>query len=123
MIKIKRYDNYIQLCNECNLPVKSGNAKISQLKALAKICHWTRDGNAYIIDKIYKKRFAHKPRKYGYRYFRVRDDYFKDIMYVLNKYKLTDYINIYNEKEVNKYKNKVRELEKKLKKYEEIENW
>ena len=123
MIKLKRYDNYQIMCKECDLPIKTGNAKISQLKALAKICHWVRDGNAYIIDEIYKKRFAHKPRKWGYKYLKIRDDYFDDVMYAIDKYKLRDYLEIIEDKDVNNYKEKVKRLEEKLQKYEDKEDW
>lgn len=48
---IKNYKELITLLGE---EVKSGNAKIRQIKDLEQYCQYRKEGNRFIIEKIYK---------------------------------------------------------------------
>lgn len=50
-----RVKSYRELCEVLGLEVKSGNTKISQLKELSRHCEYHREGNGYVIDKVFKE--------------------------------------------------------------------
>lgn len=47
--------NYKELCSVLSIRVCSGNSKKSQLKELETYCNYTKEGNKFIINKIYDK--------------------------------------------------------------------
>ena len=53
MLEKTTYANYRKLCEALNFPIKTGNAKISQLHKLESICKYHKQGRSYIIDEIY----------------------------------------------------------------------
>ena len=51
----ERYKNYIELCRAMGEEPEAGNSKKSQLKRWGLRMLWHKEGNAYVIDKVYKK--------------------------------------------------------------------
>lgn len=49
----KVYSNYKELCADLNIPVKSGNSKIAQMKQLSKYCEYKQDGYKIQIVEVY----------------------------------------------------------------------
>ena len=49
-----RVPNYRALCRLLEVPAKSGDAKGAHLKELSRYCEYSRSGNAFIIEEIYK---------------------------------------------------------------------
>lgn len=44
--------NYKELCKLLGIPVKEGNSKKTQLKALEQCCKFHKEGNKFVIDEI-----------------------------------------------------------------------
>ena len=45
--------NYKVLCELLEIPVKDGNSKQAQLKALEQVCVYHKEGQKFIIDGIF----------------------------------------------------------------------
>ena len=44
--------NYKELCKLLEIPVKAGDSKKAQLKALEQVCMYHKEGNKFIVDSI-----------------------------------------------------------------------
>lgn len=51
----QKIKNYKELCTLFNMPVKSGNAKIAQMKEIAQYINLEKQGNGFIVAEIYDK--------------------------------------------------------------------
>lgn len=49
------FDNYKVLCDKLELQQKTGKSKQLQLKELARHCEYHKQGNKFVIDKVYRK--------------------------------------------------------------------
>lgn len=47
------FKNYKELCEKLNLPVRSGNSKVSQLKFLNYFCDLDKEGTKYMFSTVY----------------------------------------------------------------------
>jgi hypothetical protein len=50
----RKYKSYRNLCRVIGEPIKTGGAKINQLKHWANYFNWFTEGNGYVITEIYK---------------------------------------------------------------------
>lgn len=48
-------NTYKELCKILEIKETSGNAKVSQLKQLSRLCEYHKEGRKFIINKIYKE--------------------------------------------------------------------
>lgn len=55
LIKGMKIKNYKELCDIMNWKITSGDSKKSQLKELDTLCEYHKEGNKFIIDKVFKK--------------------------------------------------------------------
>lgn len=53
MLEEKTYKNYKAICEVMGWKIATGNTKISQLKQLECLCKYHKEGNKFIIEKIY----------------------------------------------------------------------
>lgn len=63
-LKKRRYNNYKDLCNELEIKEGKGSTKKSQLEIMKSYFKFERQGNAYLIKKIYnKQKYIESPLK------------------------------------------------------------
>ncbi|MFE6075751.1 hypothetical protein ACFVQB_14865 [Paenibacillus sp. NPDC057886] len=66
LVKGQVYKNYKEICLSLNEKVKTGNAKISQLNLWESFFDYSRDGNKFIINEVYKKPKGKQSSRYGF---------------------------------------------------------
>lgn len=47
------FKNYKDLCNVLDIPIRSGNSKITQMKELERFCLLSRDGNKLVVQEVF----------------------------------------------------------------------
>ena len=48
-----QYKSYRDMCNQLQLPIKTGNAKVAQMAGLSRYFKWDRIGNGYVVTEVY----------------------------------------------------------------------